>query len=127
MPTYVYPREITPAAAVPIDDEAGVAVRIITAREAGLTKELAVGPALKGADDVQAFARLWDEVEEERKAFRAILPSDFTTQTAYLTALGKVQRWMDAGLFYNGLKAERGVGTWAALRISFADDIEAIE
>lgn len=126
MNCHVYPRNPeTTAELVPIDDEAGVAVRIITAREQGLTKAQAVGPALKGSDDVQSFLRLWTEVEEERLSFRAVSPADFTTQTAYLQALGKIQRYLDAGLFFNGLKAERGVGTWAQLKASFSAEAEA--
>lgn len=121
----VYPEAEPVTPFTPIDSEAALAARIITAMNNDISKASAIGECLAGSDDVALFNRLWSEIDEEGKTFRAENPKDHATQTSYTTALSVKAVHLDPALFLAGLKDEQGVSTWTDLKSKYAS-IEAI-
>ena len=107
---------------VPLDDEESAGARALTALEAGASRHEALARGLNGADEVATVSRLLDEIEAEVCGCRAVSPADHTTVTKFKAALPTV--WLDATKWYNGLKAEKDVATYAELRDACAVVVE---
>lgn len=122
--SYVYPRALEAAPAVAPFDKVACAAKIVERREADKeeTFEQAIGHCLGVAGGTPAdVKKVWDEVEEDRVKFRTISPAGFNTLTEYKTGLGMIAKHLDPTDWYNGLKLEVGVSTWAALQSWFVD------
>lgn len=69
-----------------------------------------------GKNSPEATRRLWDRVQAEMKAYRAVSIADCATETAYKTELGKVKTFLDEADWVAGMKAEAGVTKWSDLK-----------
>ena len=121
----VYPRapeiQVTPAQI----DEVVCAERIAQCKDADMPKAVAAGICLAGSDDVVTFERLWSEIDAQVISARAVSPADHATVTLYKAAVSEAAPLLDSTLWYDGLKAEVGVSTYAEL-VSKVEELSEI-
>ena len=97
-------------------DKSTVAASIITAREEMMTKAEAIGVVLNGSNDIDTFNIVWDEVEKERCAFRAVRINDFTTADEYKSKLNTLKTYLDVDTWFTGMLAENNAKDWDELQ-----------
>ncbi len=100
---------------VGIDSVLACALRVIQAKEDGLSRAEAAGVCLAGSDAVLLFNQLWEQVDDQVRSARAVSPADYDTVTDYKAAVSAAAPLLDATLWYNGLKAETGTATFTEL------------
>ncbi len=113
----IYPRAPESKPAPPPFDEEMCASRLIEIREADpkITQVRAAGKLIHVVGGTVAdIYRVWDEIEAVRVSWKAISPADYSSATTFKTALKG--NHLSADAWYDGLRAEKDVTTWSALK-----------
>ena len=84
----LYPKKIDNVEIVKLN-RSDVVASVITTMDGGLTKAQAIGIVLNGSDDIDTFNEVWDSIETQGKAARAVSVASFTTDTDYKAAVEK--------------------------------------
>ena len=93
-----------------------VASEVIEQMKEGKTKAQAIGPVLKGSNDVATFNSVWNCIIKEGKHCRSINPADHLRLASYKESMEDGVNYIDVDDFYNGLLEEKDVSSFAQLK-----------
>lgn len=110
--------------------KSSVAAEIIDLRENGapadykgfnegdpLSEKQILGIVQHGKNAPKAVRAVWDEIEAERQALKAVPVTG--TKSEYQAELEKQAKYLDSVAFTNGLMEEKEVTTWTDLKAKF--------
>jgi hypothetical protein len=84
-----------------------------------MSKNAILSYVLHGKNAPKAVAKVWDDIEAERKALRSVPVTG--TKGDYQAELENKAKYLDSVAFMNGLMEEKEVATWTDLKAKYSE------